>query len=251
MRLIDIARQGLRSRSRARRSAVVAFVAGMLVGAPMVALAIHQFPDVPNTNPFHNNIAAIANAGITTGCGGGNYCPDAAVDRAQMAAFMHRGFGRVAANTVNTASAALTTTYREVNSVDLLPGAVGAGSTGFLQADGIVQFRSTDATGCPCILEAFARLDDGTALVGRTSVITAPATAGTWIGTVPITGSIKVSSGSQTVEIVARLMTGSGSWTVAGSELQALYVPFGAAGGTTLGDAPSEPGGDGGPGSVP
>lgn len=37
-------------------------------------------------------IEQLAAEGITTGCGGGNYCPNQSVDRAQMAAFLTRAF---------------------------------------------------------------------------------------------------------------------------------------------------------------
>jgi S-layer homology domain len=36
------------------------------------------------------DINAVASAGITSGCGGGRYCPAASVTREQMAAFLHR-----------------------------------------------------------------------------------------------------------------------------------------------------------------
>ena len=39
-------------------------------------------------------IDQLAAEGITTGCGGGNYCPDNPVTRTQMAAFIERTFGR-------------------------------------------------------------------------------------------------------------------------------------------------------------
>ena len=39
------------------------------------------------------DINALAAAGITTGCGGGNYCPADPVSREQMAAFLHRALG--------------------------------------------------------------------------------------------------------------------------------------------------------------
>ncbi len=61
-----------------------------LAAFPLGAAAIDQFPDVPDSNIFHNDINAIAAAGVTTGCGGGNYCPSAFVTREQMAAFMNR-----------------------------------------------------------------------------------------------------------------------------------------------------------------
>jgi hypothetical protein len=62
-----------------------------------LVLASHQFTDVPNSNPFHGDISAIADAGVTSGCGGGKFCPDRNVTRAEMAAFMNR-LGALAAN---------------------------------------------------------------------------------------------------------------------------------------------------------
>ena len=49
-----------------------------------------EFADVPPSSIFHDDILAIATAGITGGCGGGNYCPTALVRRDQMAAFLLR-----------------------------------------------------------------------------------------------------------------------------------------------------------------
>ena len=46
------------------------------------------FADVPADHPFAPWIEELASLGITGGCGGGNYCPDAPVTRAQMAAFL-------------------------------------------------------------------------------------------------------------------------------------------------------------------
>ena len=47
-----------------------------------------EFADVPASSPFHDDILAIATAGITGGCGGGNFCPAAPVRRDQMAVFL-------------------------------------------------------------------------------------------------------------------------------------------------------------------
>ncbi|GEM_PF-6033280 len=46
------------------------------------------FSDVPLTHWAAAWIEQLANDGVTNGCGGGNYCPDAEVDRAQMAVFL-------------------------------------------------------------------------------------------------------------------------------------------------------------------
>jgi len=52
-----------------------------------------RFFDVPSSHPFYGFIDQLAARGITKGCGGGNYCPDVAVTRGQMAAFLVRAFG--------------------------------------------------------------------------------------------------------------------------------------------------------------
>ena len=46
------------------------------------------FADVPAGDPFAPWIEELAALGVTAGCGGGNYCPGAAVTRAQMAVFL-------------------------------------------------------------------------------------------------------------------------------------------------------------------
>jgi len=49
-----------------------------------------DFLDVPHSNPYHADVVTIVRSGITAGCGGGDYCPDATVTRAQMAVFLLR-----------------------------------------------------------------------------------------------------------------------------------------------------------------
>jgi hypothetical protein len=48
------------------------------------------FPDVPASSPFCRFIEELARRGVVSGCGGGNYCPAAAVTREQMAVFVLR-----------------------------------------------------------------------------------------------------------------------------------------------------------------
>jgi hypothetical protein len=47
-----------------------------------------DFLDVAQGNPFYSDIMKVDLAGITAGCGGGNYCPNGSVSRAQMAVFL-------------------------------------------------------------------------------------------------------------------------------------------------------------------
>ena len=49
-----------------------------------------DFTDVPPAHPFHSFVVALARGAITSGCGGGNYCPASPVTRAQMAVFLLR-----------------------------------------------------------------------------------------------------------------------------------------------------------------
>src|SRR4029077_3131872 len=51
------------------------------------------FADVPVGHPFHRFVEALVAAGITGGCGGGNYCPDAPITRGQMAVFLAGALG--------------------------------------------------------------------------------------------------------------------------------------------------------------
>ncbi len=55
--------------------------------------ATNTFVDVPVSHPFFTAIEALAASEITTGCGGGRYCPDDFVTRGQMAAFLSRALG--------------------------------------------------------------------------------------------------------------------------------------------------------------
>ena len=57
------------------------------------APASPQFADVPVSDPAFQYIEALVGAGITAGCGNGNYCPDAAVTRRQMAVFLSKALG--------------------------------------------------------------------------------------------------------------------------------------------------------------
>jgi len=50
------------------------------------------FADVLSSYWAVSWIERLYNTGITTGCGGGNYCPEDSVTRAQMAVFLVRTF---------------------------------------------------------------------------------------------------------------------------------------------------------------
>ena len=51
----------------------------------------NSFTDVPASDIFYGFIENLFHNGVTGGCGGGNYCPDGSVTRAQMAVFLMKG----------------------------------------------------------------------------------------------------------------------------------------------------------------
>jgi hypothetical protein len=53
------------------------------------------FGDVPAGSPYCRWIRELVSRGVTAGCGGGNYCPDAPVTRGQMGVFLPTTFSLV------------------------------------------------------------------------------------------------------------------------------------------------------------
>jgi hypothetical protein len=60
-------------------------------GAALARGFFYDFYDVPAASLFHDAVVGLARAGVTSGCGAGNYCPDLAVTRGEMAVFVLRG----------------------------------------------------------------------------------------------------------------------------------------------------------------
>jgi hypothetical protein len=141
-----------RAGRRVRRSIVFAV---LLVGLaiPGVVLASHQFTDVPNSNTFHNSISNIKIAGITAGCGGGKYCPNNAVTRGQMAAFLNRGLGR--GNVFLAEGVSISDTPGTV-----VEGAINTPGAGYVLATSASMAYTDDASGCPCYLQSQIRNED-------------------------------------------------------------------------------------------
>jgi hypothetical protein len=51
------------------------------------------FSDVGPSDFAYQHIEALSAAGITAGCGGGNFCPSNTVTRAQLAVFLSKALG--------------------------------------------------------------------------------------------------------------------------------------------------------------
>lgn len=73
----------------ARFQAVRVFYKLQVSPAPATA----TFLDVPTSSPIFRFVEALSAAGITGGCGGGNFCPNAPLTRGQMAVFLSVALG--------------------------------------------------------------------------------------------------------------------------------------------------------------
>jgi len=80
-------------RARIRRRLPVVVLVAVLSGSVMPGGAtmavVPPFTDVAG-HPFEEHIEWLRQADITTGCGGGRFCPDALVTRGEMASFLSR-----------------------------------------------------------------------------------------------------------------------------------------------------------------
>jgi hypothetical protein len=84
-----------RRHPRRGRLLLIGFIALLAALAPLSLFAAGQFSDVDSNSVHANNIIAIRNAGITTGCNpaANLYCPNNYVRRDEMASFLARTAG--------------------------------------------------------------------------------------------------------------------------------------------------------------
>jgi hypothetical protein len=248
-----------RAPSRTRRTMLVIGLALALVITPAIALAAHQFGDVPNSNPFHTDIAALVNSGVTAGCGGGNYCPKAEVTREQMAAFLNRlgalapdktpvvnaaKLGGRSANELVRVARGSTNVSTVLESTETPHGSVSitAPAAGFVL---VTAAPTVQNSGCTNLCYFHHRVRH--AQTGSHSIDAVDGVAGppTFWGTAAISWVFPVTAGTHTFESrLHRPAGGDGTLLAYFNALTALYTPFGSTGGGTLAleDAsPSEP----------
>ncbi|MCL4465444.1 MAG: S-layer homology domain-containing protein [Chloroflexi bacterium] len=222
--------------------ALVILGALLIIGIPTAVLAAQVFNDVPPGAQFYDEINAIAGAGITTGCGSGNYCPDDTVTRKAMAAFMDRGFGRVTRTdflsvSIPTVSGtpAITTTITPGLPAIALPGA-----TGFVKADVSIGFNNITGGGAvteTCIIRGNLRLNNvpGTMAPDYIFVSIDSGASGTRSAAMTLTGAQAVNSSTpQNVSVVLYDYNSRCSGLIASGTVTASYFPFGGTGGSTL-----------------
>ena len=154
-RIAELERAGARRApvTRLRPRVVVLVLAVALMLPAGAVIASHQFSDVPTSHQFHNSIAAIAAAGITTGCGGGKYCPDGLVTRGQMAAFLNR-LGALSSGSSPKVNALRLNGHRMSSATVEYSGGprrlmvrdAATGAEVFITANGHIEVVNTDAT---------------------------------------------------------------------------------------------------------
>ena len=227
--------QGMR-----RRAPRVLLVAALVLSLPAIALANHQFSDVPTSSLFHANIAQLVGSGITAGCGSGKYCPKATVTREQMAAFLSRGLGRTAWGT-----GAIRFDESDEFYVAVVDVAAGGASGGFgfitLQTNLLV-YTEVDGL-CPCTADIFL-MDDATnvGLWGTGITVTDDGLADARLGNAGFSAVVRVPSGSPhryglvvDVRTTGVIPPGQEGQAMLQADIAAQYSPFGPTGGSTLG----------------
>lgn len=134
--------------ARARRRGLpVALIAALVaIAVPALAFASHQFADVPTASTYHDDVEVLVGAAITTGCGGGNYCPGQSVTRGQMAAFLNRGLGIATSSYGQIPVEETGSSYVATISI---PAGASSGGTGYVTVAADVTAFITGGV-CPC-----------------------------------------------------------------------------------------------------
>lgn len=219
---------------------------GVLALALLVALAVptlvfsgHQFTDVPDTHVFHTEISNLVGAGITSGCATGQYCPDAPVIRASMAAFLGRTASRVGASATLLTPTVGDRFVNVATKIVVIPGAAGA--TQFAKVEGFVTVFNSDGNpqACPC--NVTARLVDLTSGAISVQVFDRikPATGGGFTSydqiTLFIAWVFPVPTATSRTFALQVLVVASSPLNLANPGLAITSHPFGATGGGILG----------------
>jgi hypothetical protein len=236
------------------RGAVVAVFAAMVLALPLGVLASHQFSDVPNSNIFHGDVDALVDAGVTAGCGGGKYCPNQAVTRGQMAAFMNR-LGALAPGKVPVVNAdrldgyhangltrvagdgALTLTPITSNFPTFQTAAdvvINAPAAGFVLVDASFVAQNTAETCSGFTCGVFARLHH--VQTGDVSpYVVVDVHGGTHPNaTASVSFAFDVAAGNNTFRVEVARGSGAEAPGAGNPQITALYSPFGSTGGSTL-----------------
>ena len=215
----------------------------VLLGALALALAVAvpvalaTFDDVDPSNPFYADINAIQGAGVTQGCGGGNFCPTDNITRQAEAAFVHRVAPRVAQGGSGTVGRIVPSGGVDLGDLTISVGGV-AGGTQFVTLTATVDTAILSMAGCPC-LTTYGMNQDGVGYLTFDYTMNdalpaagGPETAGWDTSSSSVVVAVPTAS-TQTFHTYAFLLGGTG--TVYGfGLLSAITAPFGSSGASTL-----------------
>jgi hypothetical protein len=117
-----------------KRGVTRAQMASFLVRSLGLVSAVTDYFSDDNGSIHEADINAIAQAGITTGCGVGTFCPGTSMNRAQMATFLTRGFGLPASGVDYFSDDNGSVHEADTNAVALAGITTGCGGTSFCPA---------------------------------------------------------------------------------------------------------------------
>jgi hypothetical protein len=143
----------IRSRSARRGGVFLAAIVGVTLLSTTTVFASHDFPDVPDSNGFHDDISWLVDAGVTEGFPDGTYRPGSPVTRGSMAAFIHR-YHDAAEPALNDRNfhlhvqCAATTRFAVVNAVGTLARGSAGTSVAKLSTGTYEVIFNIDVTGC-------------------------------------------------------------------------------------------------------
>lgn len=232
------------------RLAVIGLALALVIPAGVVLAGSQRFSDVSPSNPFFDDIEALAASGVTGGCTTTAYCPKSTVTREQMAAFLNRlGAleaekapvvnadrldGRHANELTRVASANTgATIVLSTTAATYLQAQITAPTDGYLLATATVTFENHPTLPCQdgyiCLGQVQLRV--GSALSGMASGVVQD--GGSRKTNVGVTSVFPVAAGSRVVEVRVSEPYTDTDWDVQtdAAQLTVLFVPFNASGG--------------------
>lgn len=218
-----------------RRRSLVLLAALVVVlsigGSAAVVSAGSGFTDVGAGHPFRNEITAIRDAGITTGFTDGTYRPGAPVSRGAMAAFMGRGFGRVAGDTEGLVDVGVFPSLTTLGTAEVVAGATEAGS-GYVLVNATATFLVDDPTLCPCVVGLVLTGPDNQVFLGGQTTISNDdaAPSGQGIATASATRVFQIDADEVGSFSVQGASSDADADIEAEAVITALYVPFDGSG---------------------
>ena len=234
----------MRDLIRPRRRVVFAALVTLAIAFPFGVLAGHQFSDVPDGHFFHADVDALVDAGVTSGCGGGRFCPGANVTRGEMAAFMNR-LGALAPDKAPVVNAdrvdgrqangltrvvqggAIATTTITSSGIVYVQVVIQAPTSGYVQLTSSVSIQGAGCT-ILCNVTAYLTTTNGNPI----SLPMVQTVLGTTYETASPTTVTAVASGTHTFQL-RLIRSDGGNGVISGwyGEMTAHFSPFNGTGG--------------------